>query len=247
MNTLNLEIKRLYRNHTLHMIILLLFLITIVGIGLNKIYYDDLHDSRFLLMSLYNSFTQFTYLVLAFSFVSVFCKDFQNGGYIWYRQQGYSFKTVTIAKFLSLLLITLPVINIILFVTEIISDNHDYNFFSKIIACANINIVYIVVLAFFLSIIFRKVILATMTMYGIYILCNILNLWGYGIFNPVDGNSITTYYLGKLINPLQSHYSLNKIHLSDFQFMLSSIAIPIVWIVFLLFLTIIIQSIKKKN
>ena len=83
MKILKFELKRMIRSRVLQLSITLLMLISVLAVILYNIYYADIDDSRYLLLSLYNSFTQFTYLVLAFVFVSVFCKDFQNGVYAW--------------------------------------------------------------------------------------------------------------------------------------------------------------------
>lgn len=229
MKILKMELKRIYRNYMLQLSIVLIILIAFLGIILNNIYYASRNDSRFLLLSLYNSFTQFIYLVLAFVFVSVFCKDFQNGVYAWYKQLGYSFRKVVISKFLSLFIMVLPILNIVFFLVQIASKNKDVSFFIISIICANLNIFYIITLSFSLSVIFKKIITTTLMMYGIYVLCNGFNLWLYGIFNPADSNSVAAYYLGKMIDSSQFHYSLSKSNLPDAMLCVGSIAIPIIW------------------
>ncbi len=247
MKTLLIELKRMYRNHTLQLSVFLLILIAVLGIALNEIYYSSLNDSRLLLLSLYNSFTQFTYLILAFVFISVFCKDFQNGVYIWYKQMGYSFIKVIISKFFALLITVLSTLNIIFILAQLFSNNEDYGFFCISLVCVNLNIIYIIVLSLFLSIIFKKVIVSTLLMYGMYVLFNGLNLWLYGIFNPADSNSLTTYYLGRFINASQSHYSLSKINMSDELLRVSSITIPIIWSIALVIAAIFIEKFERKK
>lgn len=252
MKNLKIELKRMYRSKSLQLSILLLILIAFLGIILNNIFYAAENDSRLLLLSLYNSFSQFTYLVLAFVFVSVFCKDFQNGVYGWYKQMGYSFEKVAISKFLSLMITVLPILNIIFFISQVFSSNENYNFLFTSIVLVNLNIIYIIALSFFLSVIFKKVIISTMVMYGTFVLFNGLNLCFYGLFNPSDSNSISTYYLGKLINPLQSHYSLGKAGLSDSLLCMISFILPIIWSIVLVLGGIYIKKygkgrIKKRN
>lgn len=246
MRTLKIEVRRVYRSHILLLSIALLILIAFLGIILNNIYYVSKGDSRFLLLSLYNSFTQFSYLILTYIFVSVFCKDFQNGVYIWYQQLGYSFKNVIISKFISLLSIILPVLTIIFVIAQIFSGNKDYKFFITSLICVNLNIIYIITLSFFLSVVFRKIIVTTLVMYGIYILGNGLNLWFYGIFNPADSNSIAAYYFAKLINTAQFHYSLGKTNLSDSILCAGSIIVPIMWSVLLVAAAICIKKYRKE-
>lgn len=149
MKILKFELKRMIRSRVLQLSITILMLISVLGVILYNIYYANIDDSRYLLFSLYNSFTQFTYLVLAFVFVSVFCKDFQNGVYAWYEQLGVSFFKVTIAKFISILVAVFPLLNIVFIIANLLSGNHDTNYFMLTVFCVNLNIIYIIALALF--------------------------------------------------------------------------------------------------
>ncbi len=241
------ELKRMIRSNVLQLSIILMVMISVLGIILHNIYYSSVGDSRYLLLSLYNSFTQFTYLVLAFVIVSVFCKDFQTGVYKWYEQLGVSFNKVTKAKFLSLLVTILPIVNIVLLTANIFSGNKDVNYFLTILGCANLNMIYIVAVAFFLSVVFRKTIVSTLVMYGVYILFNALNLWGFGLLNPTDANSISSYYLGKVLNPAQVHYSLNKLTITDSWLCFATIVVPIIWILVLMGSSYFVNSSKISS
>lgn len=246
MKILKLELKRMIRSRVLQLSITLLTLISVLGVILYNIYYADIDDSRHLLLSLYNSFTQFTYLVLAFVFVSVFCKDFQNGVYAWYEQLGVSYSKVTIAKFISILVAVFPLLNIVFIIANLLSGNHDTNYFMLTVFCVNLNIIYIIALALFLSVVFKKIIVSTLVMYGLYIFFNGLNLWLFGLFNPTDSNSLSSYYLGKLLNPSQVHYSLNKVDISNSLLCFGAIAIPLVWIFVLIVSSTLIQKYRRR-
>lgn len=242
MKILKFELKRMYRSHILQLSMILLVMIGILGVVLYNIYYRDIENSRYLLLSLYNSFTQFTYLVLAFIFVLVFCKDFQNGVYAWYKQLGISGKKVIIMKFVSLLITVLPIVNISLIIAQICIGNADIRYFVSIILFTNLNLIYTISLALFLSVMLKKVIVSTLVMYGMYIVSNGLNLCLFGLCNPADSNSATSYYLAKMLNPLQIHYSLNKIDISSSLLFFIAIAIPLIWI-----LAFIVSSIYIKK
>ncbi len=244
MKLLNLEIKRMFRSRIIQLTIILLILIGALAMFLYNIYYSSRNDTRYVILSLYNSYTQFTYLVLSFVFVSTFCKDFQNGVYAWYNQLGYSFDKVCISKFTSLFLTVLPLMNIIFISANIISRNSDFKFFILSTICVNLDVIYIIVLAFFISVIFRKVVQSTLIMYGIYVIFNGVNLMCYGLVNPADSNSISSYYLGNLIIT-QSHHSLDKISLSNNLLCSLSISLPIIWIVVLLIATTFITKRRK--
>lgn len=244
MKLLNMELKRMFRSRIFQLSIILLILIGALAMFLYNIYYRSRNDSRYVLLSLYNSYTQFTYLVLSFVFVSTFCKDFQNGVYAWYNQLGYSFGKVCLMKFISLFLTVLPLINIVFISANFISGNKDFKYFLLCTSCVNLDVIYIIMLAFFISVIFRKVVQSTLIMYGIYVIFNGINLMCYGLINPADSNSISSYYLGKLIIA-QSHYSLNKISLSNAVLCSSSILIPIIWTAILLFAAMFIKKYRK--
>lgn len=243
-----LEWKRLRRSYVIPLCLLLLALIGLLGAILSCIYYSKQNDPRYLLYGLYNSYAQFTYLVLGFVLVSVYAKDYQNGVYAWYRQMNMSFKQVTTAKMTVLLTLILPFLNAIFIIVQIVSKNQDIGYFFMCLVSANFSMVYIVALAFIISILVKKVIQATLIMYGLYVLFNGLNLIGYGIINPSDSNSIVTYYLGKIINPSQTHYSLDKLTLSTSCMRGIAFGLPVLWIVILLIIwKVVEQKERSKN
>ena len=245
MKLFKLELKRMIRSRILQLSLLLLILIGILGIVLYNVYYGQRNDSRYILLSLYNSYTQFTYLILGFVFISTFCKDFENGVYAWYKQMGYSFQYVSITKLIVLLLTVIPLLNIVFFGSQIVSQNSDYNYYVLCITCVNFNVIYIIILSLFISVVFKKVIQSTLIMYGIYVVFNGINLPFYGIVNPADSNSISSYYLCKILNPLQDHLSLSKVSLSDSALCTISILLPLMWIMILLIATTIIIKHRK--
>lgn len=175
----------------------------------------------------------------------MFCKDFQTGVYAWYEQLGVSYYKVTIMKFISSMVTVLPILNIVIVIANAFIGNYDIGYFTITLFCANLNIIYIITLSLFLSIVFRKIIVSTLVMYGMYILFNGLNLWLFGLFNPTDSNSISSYYLGKLLNPSQVHYSLNKVDISNSLLCFATIAVPLVWILLLIGLSIYIKKHRR--
>lgn len=57
MKTLKFELKRMIRSRVLQLSVTLLMLISFLGVILYNIYYSSIDDGRYLLLSLYNSFT----------------------------------------------------------------------------------------------------------------------------------------------------------------------------------------------
>lgn len=229
-----LEWKRLKRNFVIPLCLLLLALIGLLGAVLSHIYYSKQNDPRYLLYGLYNSYAQFTYLILGFVVISVYAKDYQNGVYAWYRQMNRSFKQVATAKTMVLLTVMLPFLNVVFIIAQIVSKNQDIGYFAMCLVSANLSMIYIVALAFIISVLVKKVIQATLIMYGLYVLFNGLNLIGYGVINPSDSNSIVTYCLGKIINPSQTHYSLDKLSVSASCMRGIAFGVPILWMIILL-------------
>lgn len=245
MKLFKLEVTRMIRSRILQLSLFLLILIGVLGMVLYNVYYKPRNDSRYILLSLYNSYTQFTYLVLGFVFVSMFCKDFQNGVYAWFKQIGYGFRYVCIVKLIVLLVTVLPLLNIVFIGAQLISKNSDFGYFSLCTVCVNLDVIYIIILSLFISVIFKKVIQSTLIMYGMFIVFNGMNLVLYGIVNPVDSNSISSYYLSKLLNPDQSHYSLTKVSLPGSTLRLVSLLLPIIWIIVLLIATVFTKKHRK--
>lgn len=245
MKLFKLEFTRMIRSRILQLSLGLLLLIGVLGMVLYNAYYKPRNDSRYVLLSLYNSYTQFTYLVLGFVFVSTFCKDFQNGVYAWFKQIGYDFRHVCIVKLIVLLVTVLPLLNIVFIGAQLIIRNTDVGYFSLCIACVNLDVIYIVILSLFISVLFKKVIQSTLIMYGLFIVFNGMNLVLYGMINPADSNSISSYYLGKLLNSNQSHYSLTKVSLQDSLLCLVSLLLPIIWIILLLIATVFTKRHRK--
>lgn len=76
-----------------------------------------------------------------------------------------SFFKVTIAKFISILVAVFPLLNIVFIIANLLSGNHDTNYFMLTVSCVNLNIIYIIALALFLSVVFKKIIVSTLVMY----------------------------------------------------------------------------------
>lgn len=243
----NLEMKRLYRSKVFLLMILLMVLIGGLGIVLNQVFYKDMADERMILLSLYNSYTQFTYLILGFVFVSIFAKDYQNGVYAWMNQMNYGMGQVLLAKVATACVVIIPLIDIVFIVTQVICGIQDKEYLGLCILHVDFNVLYIVLLALLLSIIMKRAIQATLTMYGLLVIFNGANLIGYGMVNPSDSNSLCSYYLSKVLIDSQSHYSLSKLTLSDGVMRFVSIGLPLVWSLILGILIVFMLRVRKKG
>lgn len=243
----NLEMKRLYRSKVFLLMILLMILIGGLGIVLNQVFYKNMTDKRMILLSLYSSYTQFTYLVLGFIFVSIFAKDYQNGVYAWIIQMNYRMGQILLAKAATACVMIVPLIDIVFIATKVVCGIQDKAYLGLCILHVDFNILYIILLALLLSIIMKKVIQATLTMYGLFVVFNGANLIGYGMVNPSDSNSLCSYYLSKRLIDSQSHYSLSKLALSDKAMQFMSIGLPLVWSLTLGILIVFLLRVRKKG
>lgn len=226
----SLEIKRLHRSKVLWMSIGLVCLIGGLGAILNQVFYSELNKSETLLFSLYNSYTQFAYLVLGVVFVNVFAKDFQNGVYAWIEQLGYPLYQVLLIKLASIVLLVLPLINLLFILVQVLYGKSDLSWFFECIYQVNVSVIYIILLALLLALVFKKVLSATLVMYGLFMVFNGGNFICYGLFNPADANSIGTYFVSKKVFENQTHYSISKVMWSDEFMRILANAMPVIWI-----------------
>ena len=246
-NLFHMEFKRILRSHIFLLCQVLLVLIGGLASVLYYVYYRGQGDSRYVLLSFYNSYTQFTYLVLGFVFISMFAKDFQNGVYEWFNQLGHDFGRIVTVKLAVLIMTILPLLNIIFIIAQLISGNSDFAYFFKCLLSVNLGVIYIMILALTISMLFKKVIQSTLIMYGLFLAFNGLNLVVCGLMNPSDANSITSYYLCKTINPAHVHYSLNRLSLSHSVLEFVALALPAIWILALSVLTFLLMHRYQKR
>ena len=87
---LKFEFKRLWKTKALVLLWILCVAIAVMGAVLNNFFYDGIDDSYRKLLSIFNAYTQFSYLILGFLFVTVFTRDNTNGIVNFYKQIGFS-------------------------------------------------------------------------------------------------------------------------------------------------------------
>lgn len=216
----------------------LLLLIAIAGVVLCEAFYSPLDNSRIGLLSLFNSFTQFFYLVFAFLLVSMFADDIQSGSIILLRYMGYSESAVTTSKLLFSLILFLPSVDVLVLVGALVYSCQDASFILTLITLLDLSVVQVVLTACFFSRLIKRTNIATLVMYGWFICSNILNLFLSGLINQADGNSITTYCvtiasgMGKE-QPYWSHVC----ELANEELFFTAVICNLVWIALLLLLS----------
>lgn len=232
------------------LIILLPVLILIIGgagILLGYIYYKDADvDSRMWLFSLYNSYTQFTFLFLIYIFVSFFANDFKNGIYSFMNQIGFSIRKCIAGKAVLLFTITVIVMDLFFIITNFAVGNTDYYFLFLVLLSVDLSLIFIVLFTLLLSLSIRKTMAATIVGYLLFLAMNVLNFIGFGLTNPADGNSISSVTFQAMCGIEVEHYSLKTLDLDYNKYSLLLATGPtLVWI-FIIFMAI-MCLLKKES
>lgn len=242
---LRFEFVRLIRSKVAAMTIVLIFSIGILGIVLNYVYNSN-NSPMSSMLSIYNSYTQFTYLILGFVFIQTFTKDYERGVNNFYIQQGYNMVNFYISKFILLVLLTLPVIDMILIVTNMLYNNSNILLLAEIIIIVDLSIVFVALLSMAISILTQRIALAVLILYGLFILFSIGNLFLFGLFNPADGNSVSAYLLNLIANQSVSHYSLDGINLGSVKHKsVISVVIPLINSIIMLLIDVLLLNKKS--
>lgn len=240
------EYKRIKKTKVLYLAWLLCIIIAVVGMVLNRLFYGDTADSSRKMLSIFNSYTQFSYLILGFLFVTTFTKDSLNGITSFYKQIGFSYTKQYFGKMIVLFVCIVPVIALITLICNFIYGNSNLNYLFVLLVAIIMSQVYIMLLAILISLVFKNTVKAVLLFYGLFIIFNILNIGCFGLINPADSNSILTFCLTNWVEKGMSHYSLDKV--SDFVLKNKAIICylePLAWCIILVISDIII--LKRKD
>ncbi len=232
------------------LIILLPILLLIIGgtgILLGYIYYNDIGaESRMWLFSLYNSYTQFTYLFLIYILVSFFANDFKNGIYSFMNQLGFSIRKCVAGKAVLLFAITVIIMDLFFLITNFAVGNEDYYFLFLILLSVDLSLIFIVLFTLLLSLVIRKTMVATIVGYLLFVAMDVVNFVGFGLTNPADGNSISSITFQAMCGMEINHYSLKTLGLDYDKYSLILATVPtLVWIV-IIFVAI-MCLLKREN
>ena len=240
---LHFEFKRFIHSKRIILIIFLLLLIGLSGVALCHAFYSPLQEPKIGLLSLFNSYTQFTFLVLAFLFARYFARDLEDGSMILFVYLGFSKNKILFAKFLLLVIVVLPVIDITMAGGYCFYGCNDIAYLGEVLLLLNLCVLSIVSCALFFSSIFKKASITAIAMYAYFLICNVLNLFCFGLANQADGNSITTYVAAKTSGIINSHPSLSQIS-SPFveNIDIFSVLINVLWVAIFIIATLIINS-----
>ncbi len=211
---LHFEFIRLIRSKVAALVFVLIFVIAAFGIVFNHICHSG--DSPMSnMIVIYNSYTHFIYLVLSLVFIITFTKDYKKGVNDFYVQQGYNMVDFYISKFILLVFFNLPIIDVIFIATNFFYNNSNIMFLAEMIMIVNLSTVFVVLMTMAISMLTKNTVRAILIFYGLFALFNIGNLFLFGVFNPADWNSISSYLLNLMSDPNTTHYSLGDINLGS--------------------------------
>ena len=245
---LKFEFKRLWKTKALVLLWILCVAIAVMGAVLNNFFYDGIDDSYRKLLSIFNAYTQFSYLILGFLFVTVFTRDNTNGIVNFYKQIGFSQLSQYTCKTIMLFLASVPLIAATVIICGIIYQNQDPGFLLTMLIAIIFSMLFIILLALFVSLILKNTLRSVLVFYGLFVLFNILNLAFYGLTNPADGNSIVTFCMSNWNGISASHYSLDKIAKDIIVYKkLICCFVPAGWCLLLLLVNMVLIKIKGRD
>ena len=243
---LKFQFLRAIESKKLFLTLGLIALISIGGFAMTAAFYPDLDDWRIGTCSMFNAFTQFFYLVLAYVLISLFTDDAQSGANVLFRYMGYGGIKVVLSKMLYCLVIFLPITDLIMIVSAVAYGCDDFEYIGRLVLLLDISIIQVIMIASTISSFFKKTSTATILMYGNYLFFDIVNLLGYGVTNQADGNSMTSYYVSVVSGCPMNQPSWKAIgDYSNDQLFMFSILLNIFWIL-LLFITTLIKAKRMK-
>ncbi|MDR2044794.1 MAG: hypothetical protein LBQ15_10635 [Clostridium sp.] len=227
--------KRLKNRKILLLLPILLLVIGAMGLVLGILFYGQDASPKMWLVSVYNSYTQFTFLFMIYVFVSTFSDDFAKGIYAFMKQVGYPLNQCIFTKAIAMYLVSFLGTNLFLIMTNIMSGNTDDPYLLMILVSVNLSLIFIILFAIVLSLLVKKTLAATLTGYGLFLLMDVLNFVGFGLTNPSDGNSISSVAIRVLAGQPLDHYSLSRMNLDFEKYGFLYATIPVLaWVLVLL-------------
>lgn len=238
---LKFHMLRLLDSRKIYLILFLIIIIALSGVILNEVFYSEISNFKTVILSLYNSFTQFFFLIFSYVLVSYFADDIQRGCDVLFSYIGISSIKFIFSKMIIIFLVCCLFIDSIFAIVALIYRCNDANYLIRVIGLLDLCIAQVVALACALSVLIKNTTYASATMYGIFLVSNIVNLIGFGLGNQADGNSLSSYVVSRLSGVEVKHFSLScHPQLDDGFFgLFCAFIISVVWIVVLLIFSVI--------
>ena len=244
---LKFHFLRAIESKKLILTIILLIVIGISGLVLHEFFFSSIENPKLAMLSMFNSYTQFFYLVLAYVIVSNFSDDIQSGAMTLFRYMGISETKVICSKLIYFVLLCLPLVDIIVLFATFMYGCDDVNFIFRALVVLDLSLVQVILLACVVSLFARKTSYATIFVYGLFLCFNVINLMGCGLTNQADSNSISTYFVQVASNQVASVPPTWDwiAECSSEQLFSYSVLVSTTWIL-LLFITTLIKAKRMK-
>lgn len=230
-----LEFKRLVRGKNFIFILAATILIILTNQMLQTIFYDDqsLITNEIRFMNIYNSFSQFSFLVFAPLIGTVIVKDKEDNSIQFYRQMNISLKEYFYTKLSVYSFVILGITNIILIIMEVIYPIKP-DIFIKILIIINFNLLYCIFVGMIISLVSKKSVYGSMGMIFFWFIMTIINVlpipYVKGYLTVTDNNSYISTYIMSILNIAPNNFfSTTKIETS----LITAILVEVLWIVIL--------------
>ena len=174
---LKFEFRRLYRSRFLLILALLIGGAAVAGLGMSVVFSEhaDIKNSGGAIMSFYNSFAQLSFPILGACYAYYFAKDFENGTYDFCRQAGFGLTRVIRTRLTTLLGVSLALVAV-MYVVYVVVDGHvTLEFASFVFVAVALMIVFTVMSAAFIGVVFARSLWATLAMPVIWVVLSFVN------------------------------------------------------------------------
>lgn len=212
-NLFKFELLRLKYKKIILFLPLIVFGIGFVGAIIGSAYSETV-SNEMKMLSIYQSYTQFSFIFLGFIYAYVFTEDFSKGIGNYLEQMGYSLLKQLIVKIIILFILTCLSILLFTLVYSLIIGFNDCEYICLLLASIIFGILFIIIFTCFVSVLLKKVLLTTLVEFVLYILFDVINIYLYGLTNPCDANSLSTITFKYLSGIELGHKTLETLNLS---------------------------------
>lgn len=242
---LKFELKRFKHRKILILLPLILIAIGVAGLLLGSAYHNNF-TPKLNMLNVYNAYSQFAFLFVSYIYISVLTEDFSKGYYRFFEQIGYSLSKCIFIKSLILFIISIIVTDLFMIIYALIINVADLQYLGLMLISVDLGLLFILLLSNVLALIFKKVTIATVLSFVLYIVFDFANLVAYGLTNPCDANSLACVTFGQLSGLELTHDSLSKLNLNFVDNSVIFTTLPaIIYCLILIGINIIL--IKKEN
>lgn len=247
---LGFELKRLIKNKELLMSIIAIIIILISNIILESVFYKDNISPNLRLVNLYNSFSQFMFLVFAPILGGLVSNDFNNNSIYFYLNNNISIKKYYFNRIFSFIIMLTSILTVIFFLYYTIFELPLYESFIVFISLL-ISFNFMVVISGVLSLIFKKKGKTSMMIIFTWFIMSVINIIPIkgikGKMFLVDNNSYTSYIISNFLGVNGSNINFkNSINVTNTNLFII-FGIGLFWISVYIIITYILLLKDKRN